>query len=84
MFIIYYWLPKWLVLNLFLERFYPEIITRNKNSHNKIVLTFDDVPYGSHEEIIDLLNKYNMNATFFVISHYINDNNDILINAVKN
>lgn len=84
-FSIYYWLPKWLFLNLFLEKYYPQIITRNPNVTNKIALTFDDAPYGYHQEIIKLLDKFNMKGTFFVISDSINDRNkQVLIDAIKN
>lgn len=84
-FLIYYWLPKWLLLDLFLETHYSQILTRNKFTKNKIALTFDDVPYGAHEEIIKLLDKYNMKATFFVISEYLTDETrSLLVKAVKN
>lgn len=83
-----YWLPKWLFLELFIERFYPSIITRNQylpENEKYIALTFDDAPYDSYEEIIKILDMYNMKATFFIISDYVTESNkQILINAVKN
>jgi peptidoglycan/xylan/chitin deacetylase (PgdA/CDA1 family) len=80
---IYYWLPKWLILSLFMDKYYPEILCRNQDS-KYIALTFDDVPYGSHEQIIQLLNKYDMKATFFVISDYVNlTSSNVLIDAIK-
>lgn len=83
-----YWLPKWLFLDLFMDIFYPTIITRKRvvdENHKTIALTFDDAPYGAHEEIIKTLDMYNMKGTFFVISDYVNnENRQILVNAVKN
>ena len=89
----WYWLPKFLFLDMFLEKFYPQIITHNKNhsqhfdnNGNKLIaLTFDDMPYGYHEQIIKLLDFHNMKGTFFIISSYVNDRNrQTLVNAVKN
>ena len=80
--IFIYWIPKNLIIKL-LEYFYPEIITRN-HSQTSIFLTFDDMPYGSHQNIIEILNKHQMKATFFIISEYVNEENiDIFVNAVK-
>ncbi|QKF93513.1 polysaccharide deacetylase [Fadolivirus algeromassiliense] len=84
-FSIYYWLPKWLFLKLFVEKYYPQIITRDPTAVKKVVLTFDDIPYGSHKGIIDLLDRYNMKGVFFVISDYVDNlSKKILINAVLN
>ena len=85
----WYWLPKWLFLNSFLDIFYPNIITRNRNiklgAYKPIALTFDDAPYGSHERIITLLDLFNMKGTFFIISSYVNkENMQVFVNAVKN
>lgn len=80
--IVYYWLPKCIFVK-FLNTFFPSIITHSQ--HNNIALTFDDVPYGSCHEIVQLLDQYDMKGTLFVISNYINEGNKhILINAVKN
>lgn len=83
-----YWLPKWLFLDIFMDIFYPSIITRKRifqHDGKYIALTFDDAPYGAHEEIIKILDMYNMKGTFFVISDYVNNSNiHILVNAVKN
>ncbi|XWV25605.1 hypothetical protein QJ856_gp0149 [Tupanvirus deep ocean] len=80
---IVYYLPKSVVIEL-LELFFPKIITRNTASRF-IALTFDDVPYGSHREIIQILNENNMKGTFFIISSDVNETNiDSLITAVRN
>lgn len=61
------------------------VITKGNGNDKVIALTIDDMPYGSHEKIINLLNKFQQKATFFIISDYINNSNiDILIDAVKN
>lgn len=79
---VLYWLPKPIVINL-LEWMYPSVLTRNISSKN-IALTFDDMPYGSHKEIIGLLDKHNMQGTFFVISSQITEQNrKIFVDAVK-
>ncbi len=57
-----------------------------KNNENKIILTIDDVPYqtGKFEEILNILNKYDCKATFFVISSLVNESNKhLLISAIK-
>lgn len=80
-----YWLPKSSIITA-LETFYPDVLTRNHNrqKNRPISLTFDDMPYGSHQEIIDILNEHDMRATFFVISSLINETNiEIFVEAVK-
>jgi len=80
----YYWLPKPIVLNMLLDRFFPQILSRVKTDKGQIALTFDDLPYGSHKEIIDLLNRNNMKGTFFMISGYLTpDNEELFVDAVK-
>lgn len=84
-----YWIPKPIVIGS-IEYFFPKVVTREKiNTINtfgkKIAITIDDVPYGNFKEIVSLLDNYNMKATFFVISDYINEQNENdLINAIKN
>lgn len=83
----FYWLPKLIVNDNFLDR-WPRILSRSTNEQSnrtkKIALTFDDLPYGSHAELVKKLNDFDMRATLFVISGYVNDNNrQVLIDAVK-
>ena len=50
---------------------------RTKN--NKIIaLTFDDGPNHNTSKIIDLLNKYNVKATFFLVGKNITDKEEII------
>ena len=44
------------------------VIYNNKNSSMKIALTFDDGPHpGQTKRILDILDKYNVKATFFAV-----------------
>ena len=60
----------------------------NNNTYDNyklIALTFDDGPSSFTEEIIDLLQKYDYNATFFVLGNKLNLNyKDILKKSIKN
>lgn len=50
-----------------------------------VALTFDDGPIGFTKEIIDLLKKYEYNATFFVLGNKLNvDYTDILKESINN
>lgn len=78
-----YWLPKFLIINI-LELIAPAVLTRIPFSENRISLTFDDVPYGNHRDIINLLDEYGHKGTLFVISGDIKDKDkEMLIEAVK-
>lgn len=71
-------------------------ITGEENSDNKpnnsdeikkkyVALTFDDGPSGFTKEIIDLLKKYEYNATFFVLGNKLNvDYTNILKESINN
>lgn len=70
--------------------------TKEENSDNKpnnsdeikkkyVALTFDDGPSGFTKEIIDLLKKYEYNATFFVLGNKLNvDYKDVLKESINN
>lgn len=80
-----YWLPKFFFVQI-LEYLYPIILTRNPIKQ-QIALTFDDVPYSYliTEQLIDLLDKYDVKCTLFIISSYVNEKSrPILIKAVQN
>lgn len=68
--LILYWLPKSIFVN-FLNYFCPSVFTHKPNTQKKIAMTFDDVPYGSHEGIVRLLDRFKMKASFFIISDYL-------------
>ncbi|SKA74957.1 Peptidoglycan/xylan/chitin deacetylase, PgdA/CDA1 family [Clostridium sp. USBA 49] len=51
----------------------------NNQSENKIIyLTFDDGPSNITEDVLDVLNKYDVKATFFLIGNQIEGNEDIV------
>jgi peptidoglycan/xylan/chitin deacetylase (PgdA/CDA1 family) len=83
--LLLYWLPKFLFIAP-LEKMFPDVLFRNKKQ-KAIALTFDDVPgpYGTTtEQIANLLDQYDVKATFFVISGYTNDENiHVLVDLVK-
>ncbi len=56
-----------------LTKLYPKVITRNGNPKNKtITLSFDDGPDLKYTpKILDILKKYNVKATFFVVGSQI-------------
>lgn len=61
-------------------------ITPNKPQNNKpkvVYLTFDDGPGGSTEEILNLLNKYDMKATFFMLNYGIENNPESVKKIIK-
>jgi peptidoglycan/xylan/chitin deacetylase (PgdA/CDA1 family) len=81
LFALCYWLPKPVVIQS-LNYFYPSVLTHVES--NDIALTFDDAPYGSESEILDLLNRWNQKATFFIISDNITPlNRPTLVKMVK-
>lgn len=58
---------------------------KEKKPLKYVALTFDDGPSSFTEEIIDLLQKYNYNATFFVLGNKLNLNyKDVLKKSIKN
>lgn len=79
--VLYYPPKSILVKYLHKNKVLAKYDTPNKKT---IFLTIDDVPYKeSFEKIVDVLNKYNTRATFFVISDFItNKNTPILLNAI--
>lgn len=78
-----YWLPKKICISP-LEILFPQVLFRNSKNKN-IALTVDDLPFGSEAKIIEVLNKYNMKGTFFIVSGDINDSNiHVFVDAVKN
>ncbi len=54
------------------------------NTDNKVMLTFDDGPDSIYTmELLDLLLKYNIKASFFVVANFARENKDI-IKRMKN
>ncbi len=63
-----------LIISLSLPAHADNNVYRNVNNENmQIALTFDDGPHpGRTPEILDILEKYNIKATFFVIGENVN------------
>ena len=58
---------------------YDFILNEENVSDKKIIaLTFDDGPNYNTNKVLDILNKYNVKATFFVLGHRIKNNEYIL------
>lgn len=89
---IIYWLPKILINavdaimggRVLMQKSLPSNIPLQNNHY--LALTFDDLPYGYHRQLIDTLDKYQMKATFFVISGQITSMHqlEIFVKAVQN
>lgn len=61
------------------SHFYIKCINKNKDVFNKIAITFDDGPCATNTPIIlQLLDKYNAKATFFMIGKNANQNIDLV------
>ena len=65
---------------VYTEVFDYDIITNKKinNSDKLIALTFDDGPNYNTSKVLDVLAKYNVKATFFVLGSKAKDNKKIL------
>ena len=78
--LVLYWLPKPVIRTII-----PSSVLIDNNQSNHIALTFDDVPYGYHEDILRKLDYYNQKATLFIISSEIDPTTEVsLIKAVQN
>lgn len=81
---IVYFLPKFLINSL--QKLNDNIIFSFESRPNKkeIVLTIDDVPYGSEDRIIKILNKYNVKGNFFFISDFLTgETKENMISLIK-
>lgn len=59
------------------------VLNNNDNSVKYVALTFDDGPNYNTSKVIDLLNKYNAKATFFVMGKNIKNNELVLKKMVE-
>lgn len=56
------------------DRGYDQYDTPSIHHTNKYVLTFDDGPHPVYTpQILDILKKHNVKATFFILTHKLND-----------
>lgn len=57
--------------------------TTSLNGKKKVVLTFDDGPHSTRTpKTLDLLKKYNVKATFFVLTDRVNKSNEHIIQRI--
>ena len=72
-----------LVLLFLLYAFFPSynnkqrFFRKEKTKRNVIYLTFDDGPSEHTEELLKLLKKYNIKATFFCVANFAKERPDI-------
>jgi peptidoglycan/xylan/chitin deacetylase (PgdA/CDA1 family) len=53
-----------------LQRHHPNVLFHGDDSHREIALTFDDGPHPRDTlQVLDVLAKHNVHATFFLIGH---------------
>ncbi len=61
-----------------------EQVSNTVETYDKIAyLTFDDGPSNNTEKILDILDKYNIKATFFVVGPSYKLKNDLLVKIVQ-
>jgi len=71
-------IPKWI------KAFYPNLVWSLPNSNKEIYLTFDDGPTPEITDwVLNLLQQYNANATFFCIGKNIEKNPSIFSKIIK-
>ena len=75
----------WVKTNRFIKWIFPKYSWDIKNADNKIYLTFDDGPIPEITEwILDILNKYEVKATFFCIGDNIEKHPEVFQKVIKN
>ena len=62
---------------------YVEVVTCNREKRDMVSLTFDDGPCETSVEIIDLLEKYNAKASFFLIGSRITGKEAIVRRMIR-
>lgn len=63
---------------LLVQFFFPQLIWKIKNKKQNIFLTFDDGPIpGPTEDILQILNKHQVKATFFCVGDNVKKHPDI-------
>ena len=65
------------------EHTYRCDLTVNKKIKNIVYLTFDDGPSDNTNAILDVLDDYNVKATFFVVGNFLETSPDLVKKMVK-
>ena len=63
------------VISYIYDGYSQKVIDKNKPM---VALTFDDGPNYNTGKVLDILNKYNVKATFFLLGKNIEDNKEIV------
>lgn len=71
LFIFWLGLTAWGSYDIRLSYFTETLNSDSNNSNREIAITFDDGPHEMTEKILDLLQKFNVKATFFCIGKQI-------------
>ena len=79
----YLGLVVWSSFDLRLQTFIP-VVFKGKETGNHLALTFDDGPTEFTSQILELLQKHNVKATFFLIGKQIEKYPEIAQNILKN
>jgi peptidoglycan/xylan/chitin deacetylase (PgdA/CDA1 family) len=68
--------PEWILMRL--ERRSPNVVYSIDTQEKILALTIDDGPSASTSEILDVLQEYEVHATFFLISSHIPGNETLV------
>jgi peptidoglycan/xylan/chitin deacetylase (PgdA/CDA1 family) len=63
--------------------FFLELYTEGSKTDKRIALTFDDGPSENTNSVLDILKKYNIKATFFLIGSKVEANQEVLKRLVE-
>ncbi|MBN2522483.1 MAG: polysaccharide deacetylase family protein [Bacteroidales bacterium] len=67
-----------------MKMMYPGLIWDMRNTHNTIYLTFDDGPTPDvTDEVIDIMNRYNAQGTFFCLGRNVERHPDIYERIIR-
>src|SRR5690554_3099667 len=77
------WFNSFRVFSYSFELFFKSFASEEKHSKNEIALTFDDGPHPNTSQILDLLHKFEMKATFFCIGKQVEMYPEIAQRMVK-
>lgn len=77
LFLFWLGLTAWGSFDIRLSYFTKTLNSDAKNSNREIAITFDDGPHEMTEKILDLLQKFNVKATFFCIGKQIEQNPEV-------
>lgn len=77
LFLFWLGLTAWGSFDIRLSYFTKTLNSDTNNSNREIAITFDDGPHEMTEKVLDLLQKFNVKATFFCIGKQIEQNPEV-------